>query len=238
MLIIVNVTINRGRTKMSIIPRSFFILIIGLIGMAFSSPAGAAYYDVTATIGTTPTDFTIPLSLQSFNSSMGTLTSVVITYSDNGTMSGFVQNNAPTPQNFTVTEESKDKLSFGGTTLLSNSLIGQQAFTQLGSGDMAQFSQQTSSGVIAPTTITSGPLFNAFLEPSSTVMLSFSTLTSTSVVGGGGNIDTGIYTDVGATVTVTFYYMPNSVPEPTSLALTTIGGLSLAASRFRKRRNP
>lgn len=208
----------------------------GLLILTMGSPTRANFSE-TVTVPQSATDFSMPLSFNSFNTSLGTLTGITISYSDFGVMNGSIQNtNGSSPsQNFSVKEDSSIALTYGTTALLTNDLISQQSFASLGPGDSTIFATSTPNGSSASGTISSGPLFNAFLKPSSNVILSLSTLTSTTVIGGGGNISAQITTEVEAMVTVTFAYTP-AVPEPASMLMMSIGGLMFAASRFRKRR--
>jgi PEP-CTERM motif len=209
----------------------------GLLVLTMGSPTRANYTE-TVIVPNSATDFSMPLSFNSFNTSLGTLTGIVISYSDSAEMNGSIQNTSPSSSgNFTVKEDSNIQLNFGTTALLTNNLIASQSFTSLGPRDSTMFAIASPTGSASSMTISSGPLFNAFLEPSSNVMLNLGTLTSTTVAGGGGNISALIQTEVGATVKVTFDYTPFvTVPEPASMLMMSIGGLMLTASRFRKRR--
>jgi hypothetical protein len=230
----------RNPQPMTHLNRFLGTVLAGILGLSLVSPSQASYVteSTSVTLQQTTTDFSKSLALPTFNSSLGTLTNIVVTYTDSGTMQGFVQNTSNSKQSFQVTETSVDSLTYGTTSLLTNNLVALQSYTSLGADQSQQFGIATPSGSAGPMMISSGPLFNAFLEPNSNVMLTFSTLTSTTVTGGGGNISTGIYTTVGATVTVVFGYTPfAAVPEPSSLVLTAIGGFVLIGGLSRSRRN-
>jgi hypothetical protein len=214
-------------------------VIAGVMFLALASPVMASYasYNETMTISSSTTDFSQALAFKSFNASLGTLVSVQISYSDSAVISGFVQNTSASAQNFSVTEKSAVTLTYGTTAMLTNNLLAAQSYTNLGgNGASSNFGTYNPTGQATSTPISSGPVFKAF-DGASNVTLDFGTLTSTTVTGGGGNINTGIYTSVGATVMVDFVYTPFTVvPEPASLAMTSIGGVMLAIWQYRKRR--
>jgi hypothetical protein len=227
---------------MSRISRPLGTIALGLLSLTISSSARASYQTLTTQVAIpqTKTDFSnLPVNVPTFNSSLGTLASVVVSYTDSSTMQGFVKNTSPATQSFTVSENSAVSLSYGTSTLLTNNLIAQQSYTHLGPSQSAQFGIFTPTGAAGPTKISSGPLFEAFLQPSPSVMLTFHTLTTTTVVGGGGNISTGIQTTAGGMVTVEFFYTPftSAVPEPSSLVMTAIGAVAFFGSSYRFRRN-
>ena len=215
-------------------------MVLGLLLLTVVSSASGSYVTQTTSVSVpqTTTDFTTFVAASTFDSSLGTLASISISFTDSANMHGFVQNTSASAQKFTVTEDSKVSLSYGASTLLTNDLTIQQSYTNLGPTQSAQFAVSNPVGSAGPMTISSGPLFDAFLQPSSNVMLTFSTLTSTTVVGGGGNISTGIYSTAAATFTIDYLYTPfASVPEPSSLAMTLIGGMALLTTGYWSRRN-
>lgn len=240
--------------------RPIFVLTASLLIVPLATrPAGANF--VTASVSTTPsqgtTDYSQVLTAPAFNTTLGTLNDVVITMADAGFFSGSLTNNSATAQDFTVTEGIHLTLTAGSTLLLSDDLASTQSYTALASGATSPFGSASpvTSAPAAPQTITSGAIFDAFNTSTTGVPLTFSTLTGTTIQGGGGNLHTGIFTTAGSVITIRFDYTPGNgnpggeggggggtpatpAPEPASLVMTALGGLLVVAARRARRPGP
>jgi hypothetical protein len=218
--------------------RAIAAIFVGFVTFFPSPSARAAFIVETVSITPSqqPTDFTQTLVVPTFNSALGTLTGIIFSDTDISTIQGMVINNVHAAETFSVVEDAKLSLSFGSTVILSNDLIAQQNYSEMAPNSVAAFGTYSPIGSAGPASYTSGSIFDAFLAPASDVMLSFSTLTSTTISGGGGNLTSGIHTSVGANVTVLFEYQPTTVPEPASLAMAAIGGLIVGVAGIARRR--
>jgi hypothetical protein len=197
-------------------------------------PAQAGF--VIETVATGPTlntnGFSLALAIPRFEPTLGSLQDVVISDTDKSTITGSITNTAGPAESFTVSESTVYRLTLGSNLLLTNTLMASESYHLLSPLHAATFGGFSPSGSAGPLTLTSGAIFNTFLETNSNVMADFSTLTTTTVVDGGRNILTGISTKSEAIVTVRYDYInsiqppgPASVPEPSSMVMTTLGGL-------------
>ncbi len=231
----------------------FFAAVLLAAGMAGAAHAGTITQ--TGDVATQTTDysnqaFTVTgganaTTFAAFNAALGTLNSVSVTYSVNGTETGTLTNTSATTQAFKFTSSSNITASDAG-----NSPAALIAY--LGSG--LTLSEPNNSYTLtsgATTAIT--PAGNAFTNsPSSetTVFtganadefigknfsLALSTLTGSAFMGGGGNIKTVLNTVAGGDISIVYNYTPFAkVPEPSALAAFGAGLLGLTFVRFRKR---
>jgi hypothetical protein len=230
--------------------RSYLALVLGLSIASISPQAQAgSYTEMVSTSPGLPTDFSKSLSVNPFDSMNGTRTleSVVLSYTDNLSISGTIANNSGGPETFTFKEDVKFTLALvtnpttippTTTTLLSNDPSYSIAATLVNSGDSLNVGPYSASSGAGPTTIDPlNPLINIFAG-SDPVVFTFSTVTSTAFGGGGGNDAVNVNTLADATVSVTYNFTTNNVvvPEPASLAMTTLGGLLAAATGYARRR--
>ncbi len=198
--------------------------LLGLI----SPPAEAGF--VTQTVSTStgliPTDFSKTLAIKPFDPTLGSLESIVISFSDNETVSGFLKNKSASSQDFTISQSSLFTLSFAGVSLLTDQLAASQAYTGVTSGQTVFFDPPAMGKTVAPTLVLDGPLFNAAIGTSDLNFI-FATTTTSTVNGNGGNRDFSLTTLANATVTVTYNYISTNiaVPEPTSIVMMGLGGL-------------
>jgi hypothetical protein len=210
-------------------------------------PAQAGFVIETVTTGPTlkTTDFSLALAIPRFDTTLGSLQDVIISDTDNSKIIGSITNTAASAESLTVSEGTVYSLTLGSNLLLTNTLMASESYTSLTRWQAATFGDFRLSGSAGSLTLTSGAIFNTFLETNSNIMVDFSTLTTSTVVGGGGNIKTGITTRAGAIVTVRYDYInsiqplpPSPVPEPSSMLMTTLGGLlaSCAGLVGRRRR--
>jgi len=228
-----------------------------LVGLAFlsqSAPARADFVIETASTGTNPisSNFTQTLAVAKFDTSLGTLTGITISYVDNTIISGSVTNLAAIAESFTITQTTTFNLMQGSNLLLTNSLVASQSYTNLAPSQTAAFGVFTPSEAAGPLVLTSGALFAALSHSTSDILFDFSTQLTTRVVGGGGNNTIVINPSGGATLTVRYDYTPPnpggpgsgggsggpdaSAPEPASVVLTALGGLIVGSAGFARRR--
>jgi len=202
--------------------------------------AHAASETFTATVPAQTTDFSADTTLSQFNPALGTLTSATLTLATSGNFGGSLTNTSAIAESFSVTEKVQLTLTSSngaitGLGALQQTLTAGQTYTGLASGDSAPF------GPTSPST-SEGPISFGNLSPfvgTGTLPFNLATLTSTSLMGGGGNIRNAITTTVGGTETITYTYTPtgtaNAVPEPAGLilGLTSIaaGGLTWIVRR-------
>ena len=227
----INNLIDVKRKTPDLSDRVFSAVASTLLGLALLSPGATAKGDlVTYSTSTSPTarvtDFTQRLTLPTFRKSLGRLTGVILTYTVTENFQGSLTNNSAIAQTFSVAETGTFKLSMGGTLVMTNSVAASKSFTNLAAKSTGLFGPTSKSGSPGLLRLTSGSIFNAFNSGQSTVALDFSTLTTTRVMGGGGNILTRINSDATATITVQYIYAASpNVPEPPSIALALIGGI-------------
>ena len=222
----------------------FTILPVTLAFLGQSGPALGGFVIETVSTGPTlkTTDFSIALAIPKFDTTLGTLQDVVISYSDTSSISGSLTKTSASSQSFKVSESTVYSLTLGSNLLLTNTLTASQGYTSLAPFHAASFGAYTPSGSAGPLVLTSGSIFQAFDTATSNIIVDFSTLTTTKVVGGGGNVSTGIYTWAGASVTVRYDYATSihtalaTVPEPSSVAMTALGGLLAATAGWVRRR--
>lgn len=218
-------------------PRFFPIIlafVIGFVTNSFDAPAQAdlvTEYTVSTSPNPQQTDFTQTLTVPTFDTTKGTLESVVVSYMVTSDFQGKVTNNSNKIQSFVVQETSNYMLSLGSSMLLSNSQSSTQTYNgttgnspPLGANSSTTFGEFTQTASTAPTTYTSGSIFNAFQTSNPDVSLTFGTLTSTTTTGGGGQISAGVIATAGATLSVEYFYLSTiTVPEPASLVMTSLG---------------
>lgn len=178
----------------------------------------------------------VPLDLELFDSTLGTLTGVTFDVVGRMTASGNVTNTAHQRQSFTTVEDEAFSFTDNGgplDPLLANLDIdpaASQKYTLVSPGVANPFGPEDVS--TAPTEIT-GPLTAFERAHGGTDPIDVFTQTGTTIRGGGGNVSAKIDTEAEALIDVTYAYTARAtpVPEPRSLAVFGVGLLALGIIR-------
>jgi hypothetical protein len=207
--------------------------------VATSSAANAASLSYTSSIDYDLTDITdAPLSVQQFDSSLGTLTGVTIGFTGDILGNAGFENTGKSSANITVNLASQLTLKLNNQSLFA--LNPQNSFSyEVGqfdnSIDFGGTSGKTVSGLTATQSGTQSFTNTQFLQSfigNSNIDFLFSA-TANSVVSGSGNIASYVQTLAKANIKVTYDYDDvKSIPEPSAtLGVGLIAGLCLLSKR-------
>lgn len=186
----------------------------------------------------------VPLDLKLFNSSLGTLTGVAFNAVGRMIDNGSVTNTASQAQSFTISESAAFSFTDAGGPLnaalagISIDPSATQKYTNVAPQVANPFGPHDVS--TRPVTITA-PLAAFERAQGGIDEIDVSTVTGTTVHGGGGNVSSRINTEAEGLINVTYTYAPlvphtpsgtlTDVPEPISLAVFGAGLAGLGAVR-------
>jgi len=206
--------------------------------IASISAASATTITQTVVQPTLNTDWTTDFTLNNFNTSLGTLTSITATLADNWSTSGTVKNTATGPNSFFFTETTVVSEAGGPPQLgnLLNTFDGNSVhYVKLASGASAPYGPFSKN---LTSTYNSAPADLTSFEAPGTFTINLATNSGTTFTGGGGNTSAALTTNADATFTLVYTYTtptgPVGVAEPTSLAL--LGTAMVGIAGFVRRR--
>jgi len=210
-------------------------IVLGLVSTALLLGTSKAETYITNSVGPftdtlvpTTTEWNHIFQVQAFDPSLGSLVAVYVEVTEDVNVSGYVENTAATPASFFFRSGSLLTVTLPGMLgfLQPNPLAVSQSYTGLAPGASAPYGPASASESVDNTYYT--PL-SGWTGAGKWVKLPAYTLTDERITGGGGNIIAAMNTVAGATVKVTYYY----IPEPGSVALLALGGVVLLLRRRR-----
>lgn len=181
-----------------------------------------------------------PLSIQKFDSSLGTLDSVTIDFTGDIQGDAGFENRSPQASTVTVDLSGDVKLELAdGTSIAEFSPQQDYSYDVAkydGTTDFGGTSGKTVEGLTASQSATKTYTNNTLLQSftgSGDLDLLFSA-TAKSTVSGSGNIASYVTTYAKSNVQVRYDYQPRKVPEPSAiLGIGVVGGVSLLVQRNR-----
>ena len=252
--------------KYDLLSSASALAIGGLLAAAVPSAANAGTLTQTFTLGALQAELSSAnsdMTINQFNAGPDQhLQSVVISEQANYTSTGTVTNTSPDPNTFSVGVGVALQLHPGTgvpgnfptfATAPYGSTSGKSLSFSLGaaggSSDSAPFSYNFHSNLpngFAPTTsfagvpyLSASKTLNSSLggyEGTGTFDVYFSSLTTQSITGGGGNENINLTTYIDPVLTVTYNFTTSvATPEPASLAVLGVGALGLGVLRRRRK---
>jgi hypothetical protein len=212
--------------------------LAGIVATAGSANAASLSYTGSTNFKTTNI-VNEAISVQKFDSSLGTLTGVKLKFTSDIKGSIGFENLGSSPADITVTLGSNVNLKLGNSSLFSMSPATSQTYQNVAAFDGAIDFKPPSGldvqGLNATksdqTTITDSQMLQSFIGTGNLNFL-FSAI-ATSNVSGSGNIVSMISTLAKGTVAVTYDYDPvKSVPEPSAaIGIGLVAGIGLLSQR-------
>ncbi|MEH2221708.1 PEP-CTERM sorting domain-containing protein [Nostoc sp.] len=210
--------------------------LAGIVATSGAANAASLSYN-----SSTNYDFTniidAPLSVQKFNSSLGTLKGVTISFTGDILGNAGFENRSPTPTQVTVNLASQLSLKLNNQSLFAlnpQDVSSYQAAKYDGTTDYSGTSGKTISNLSATQSATQSFTNTQFLQSftgNGDIDFLFSALAN-SVVTGSGNMRSYIDTYAKAGIKVTYDYDAKAVPESsTTLGIGLIAGLCLLSQR-------
>ena len=186
-------------------------------------------YSTSSPIPPTLTDWSASLTFPTFDSSLGTLTSVRLDLSGSFGTTITVNNTGDTSSSGTANTEVQFTVQDVGLNLTAPELdLFSPSFGySLGAGGSTSSGLLT-QGNIASNTYSSAPVLTEFTSVGPNFIgLPASTFTQTLLANTGGNTSASQITEAGMSGIV--YYTYNAVPEPSTLVLLAVGAAGLLA---------
>jgi len=214
------------------------VLGLALAMFCAESRAGMVSYVVqTDPTGTySKPNYSQSLNVPAFDSSLGTLTSVSYSISEEVLMSGTLTNNsAGSVPLFTISDTVTWTASFASTSV-TNDGNANRSYSNVDKGATVNFGSYDFFEASNPTTVTDPTLLASF-QGTTPLSFTYTAMAMVQIGGSGGNAFTNIVTQTSASLTINYFYTPQGVPEPASLAMTVLGGLmaTIGWARNRKR---
>jgi hypothetical protein len=217
--------------------------LASLLGVALAligteAQAGMVSYTVSTGVG--DPNYSQVVSVPSFNSSLGTLTQVTYSFTEDvanigGTLTSKAAGTVPL---YTISDTVVFTAAFNSQSV-NNTLTASQQFTNVSKGQAVDFGGSNGfhlTGSSVANTITGSGLSN--FEGTTPLNFNFTAAATVAIGGMGGNSANNIVTNVDATLGISYFFTPLIiVPEPASLAMTALGGLLVLAAGYVRNRS-